>query len=77
LNWFPVAPGVTAAIARIAPFPGLIETTAAAGSFGLLRVCVIAFRAAFRRVDRVTAPRLSGHRVQPCLRGMAGPQQCN
>ena len=27
LNWLPVRPGVTAAIARIAPFAGLIETT--------------------------------------------------
>ena len=47
LNWFPVAPGVTAAIARIAPLRGLIETTAAAGSSGRFSVCVIAFRAAF------------------------------
>ena len=47
LNWFPVAPGVTAAIARIAPFAGLIETSAAAGSFGRFSVCVIALRAAF------------------------------
>ena len=32
LNWFFVRPGYTDVIARIAPFAGLIETTAAAGS---------------------------------------------
>jgi hypothetical protein len=32
LNWFLTFPGVTAVIARIAPFFGLIEISAAAGS---------------------------------------------
>ncbi len=32
LNWFLRVPGVTAVIARMAPFAGLIEITAAAGS---------------------------------------------
>ena len=32
LNWLPVRPGVTAVIARMAPFAGLIDTSAAAGS---------------------------------------------
>ena len=32
LNWLPFLPGVTAAMARIAPSAGLIETIAAAGS---------------------------------------------
>jgi hypothetical protein len=32
LNWFLFVPGVTAVIARMAPFAGLIEITAAAGS---------------------------------------------
>ena len=34
LNWLLLRPGMTAVIARIAPFAGLIETTAAAGSSG-------------------------------------------
>src|SRR5437762_12599861 len=46
LNWLPVRPGVTAVIARIAPFAGLIETTADAGSFRRYMVSLIAFRAA-------------------------------
>jgi hypothetical protein len=32
LTWFFVLPGVTSVIARMAPFAGLIETIAAAGS---------------------------------------------
>jgi len=32
LNWLPELPGVTAAIALIAPLAGLIETSAEAGS---------------------------------------------
>ncbi len=32
LNWFFLFPGVTAVIARMAPFVGLIEMIAAAGS---------------------------------------------
>ena len=46
LNWFLLFPGVTAVIARMAPFFGLIEITAAAGSVFSYSVSVIAFRAA-------------------------------
>jgi hypothetical protein len=34
LNWFFLLPGITAVIARMAPFFGLIEITPAAGSSG-------------------------------------------
>jgi hypothetical protein len=46
LNWFFLFPGITAVIARIAPFFGLIEITAAAGSSRSYSVSVIAFTAA-------------------------------
>ncbi len=46
LNWFPVVPGVTAVIARIAPLFGSMETTAAAGSVDSFRTCVTAAVAA-------------------------------
>ena len=38
LNWLFARPGTTAAIARIAPFHGLIEISAAAGSLGEVSV---------------------------------------
>ena len=46
LNWLPEVPGVTAAIALIAPVAGSIETRAEAGSVGAESVSMIAFRAA-------------------------------
>jgi hypothetical protein len=46
LNWFLVLPGVTAVIARIAPFFGLIEITAARGVVAVVERLLIAFRAA-------------------------------
>ena len=38
LNWLFARPGTTAAIARIAPFAGSIEMSAAAGSSGSVSV---------------------------------------
>ena len=46
LNWFLLFPGVTAVMARMAPFFGLIEMIAAAGSSFSYSVSAIAFRAA-------------------------------
>ena len=47
LNWLLLRPGITAAIARMAPFAGSIEITAAAGSAGSVSVFRIASWAAF------------------------------
>ena len=44
-TWFFGLPGLTSVIARIAPFPGLIETIAAAGSVESGSVLLIAFSA--------------------------------
>jgi hypothetical protein len=46
LNWFFLFPGITAVIARMAPFFGLIEITPAAGSSLRYSVSRIAFWAA-------------------------------
>jgi hypothetical protein len=47
LNWRFLRPGATAVIARIAPFFGLMETIAEAGSFFWLSVSLIARIAIF------------------------------
>ena len=46
LNWTPRRPGMTAVIALMAPFLGLIETTAEAGSVRSVRFSLTARRAA-------------------------------
>ena len=43
LNWLFARPGTIAVMARIAPFAGSIEMTAAAGSLGAVNVPRIAF----------------------------------
>ena len=52
LNWLFARPGITAAIALIAPLEGSIEISAAAGSSGSVRVELIASCA--RRCHRGT-----------------------
>ena len=69
LNWFLLLPGVTAVIARISPFRGLIEMTAAAGSprsysTSRIALCAGVLEARIdRRVDLEAARAHAGHAV--------------